>query len=116
MPYTDALETLAAWPRTPLVREPTPLIPAPNLSRDLGLERPLWMKMDGETGFVLRRNTPDEVADRVGELFEDPSRRGRMGEAARRRMQEAFSWEHAADRFLELFDEILGSYPGEVNP
>ncbi len=56
MTYTAALEKLASWPRTSLVREPTPLVPAPNLSRDLGLGAPLLLKMDGETGFALGGN------------------------------------------------------------
>jgi L-cysteate sulfo-lyase len=56
MTYRDALKILENWPRTSLVNEPTPLVPALNLTQDLGLEVPILIKMDGETGFGLGGN------------------------------------------------------------
>jgi L-cysteate sulfo-lyase len=56
MTYTEALKKLASWPRTSLVREPTPLIPALNLANDLGITGSLLLKMDAETGFALGGN------------------------------------------------------------
>lgn len=49
---------------------------------------------DGETGVVARRpRDPAAVAATIGGLLDDPSRRARMGQAARRRAVEQFSYD-----------------------
>lgn len=51
------LTRLQEWPRTQLVREPTPLIQAPNLARSLGrAPADVLLKMDAESGFGLGGN------------------------------------------------------------
>ena len=51
------LAKLEGWPRTPLVREPTPLIQAPNLAQLLGRAPvDVLLKMDAESGFGLGGN------------------------------------------------------------
>ena len=53
----DMLARLREWPRTPLLREPTPLIQAPNLAQLLGrAPRDVLLKMDAESGFGLGGN------------------------------------------------------------
>ena len=54
---------------------------------------------DGETGIVVRRpSDPRAVADAVGALLDDPARRRTMGDAARRRAVERFSYDELARR------------------
>ena len=54
---------------------------------------------DGETGIVVRRpSDPRAVADAVAALLDDPARRRTMGEAARRRAVERFSYDDLARR------------------
>ena len=51
------LTRLEKWPRTPFVREPTPLIQAPNLAQWLGrAPADVLLKMDAESGFGLGGN------------------------------------------------------------
>ena len=51
------LTRLQKWSRTPLVKEPTPLIRAPNLARLLGrAPEGVLLKMDAESGFALGGN------------------------------------------------------------
>lgn len=51
------LARLQDWPRTPFVREPTPLIQAPNLAQSLGrTPEAVLLKMDAESGFGLGGN------------------------------------------------------------
>ena len=53
----DLLARLREWPRTLLLREPTPLILAPNLAQLLGrAPRDVLLKMDAESGFGLGGN------------------------------------------------------------
>ena len=49
------LSKLLSWKRARLADLPTPLIQAPQLARELGLDR-LFIKMDAETGFALGGN------------------------------------------------------------
>lgn len=52
---------------------------------------------DGETGVVVRRPAdPAEVAAAIAGLLGDPDRRRAMGDAARRRAVEQFSYDHLA--------------------
>ncbi len=51
------LTRLQEWPRTPFVREPTPLIQAPNLAQRFGrAPADMLLKMDAESGFGLGGN------------------------------------------------------------
>ncbi|MCH7932674.1 MAG: pyridoxal-phosphate dependent enzyme [Gemmatimonadetes bacterium] len=51
------LTRLQEWPRTSFVREPTPLIQAPNLAQTLGrTPADVLLKMDAESGFALGGN------------------------------------------------------------
>jgi glycosyltransferase involved in cell wall biosynthesis len=58
--------------------------------------------VDGETGFVTPMDSPVSMAEALATLLEDPARRTRMGEAARRRTFEHYRqpliWE-AVERF-----------------
>jgi 1-aminocyclopropane-1-carboxylate deaminase/D-cysteine desulfhydrase-like pyridoxal-dependent ACC family enzyme len=73
MSTDPGLKRLDAWPRSRFVHEPTPLIEAPNLSAEIGRSHePVWLKMDGETGFGLGGNklrklefelAPDRIED-----------------------------------------------------
>ena len=52
---------------------------------------------DGETGLVVRRpSDPAAVAVAIAGLLDDPLRREAMGEAARRRAVEQFSYDRLA--------------------
>ena len=56
-PLNGMLTKLEEWPRTPFVREPTPLIQAPNLAQLLGrAPKDVLLKMDAESGFGLGGN------------------------------------------------------------
>jgi 1-aminocyclopropane-1-carboxylate deaminase/D-cysteine desulfhydrase-like pyridoxal-dependent ACC family enzyme len=56
------LPTLQEWPRTPFVREPTPLIRAPNLAQLFGrAPADVLLKMDAESGFGLGGNKAREL-------------------------------------------------------
>jgi glycosyltransferase involved in cell wall biosynthesis len=61
---------------------------------------------DGEGGFVLRDPVPEELAERICRLLEDPALRERMSEAARRRYLEEFTQEHADRRLAEWLEGL----------
>ncbi len=63
-------------------------------------------------GLVVRR---DDVADEVAGLLNQEEACRAMGRAGRRYAEEAFSPEAAADRFLEVFGDLVGPWP-DVRP
>jgi glycosyltransferase involved in cell wall biosynthesis len=50
---------------------------------------------------LLVAETGQEMADTILELFEDPARRLRIGDAARQRIRERYTWEAAAEPLHE---------------
>jgi len=62
---------------------------------------------DDTVGVVLKDLDSGVWADAVVELLNDPERRARMGQAARRRVEEHFSIESVADEYIQLYEEIL---------
>ena len=58
-------------------------------------------------GRLVPPGDPDPLARALRELLEDPGERERLGEQARARAAERYSWDHAAELTLELYRELL---------
>jgi phosphatidylinositol alpha-1,6-mannosyltransferase len=56
----------------------------------------------GETGFLVDPSDPAAVADALNRLLDDPALARTMGEAGRRRVEAAFTWDRVAARYLAL--------------
>ncbi len=56
--------------------------------------------IDGTDGFLI--NTPEEMAERMTLLAQDPELTARMGKAGRKKVEQHFTW----DVFLKRFEEI----------
>jgi glycosyltransferase involved in cell wall biosynthesis len=63
---------------------------------------------DGENGVLVRPGRPDELADAVERLAEDPDLRRRMGEEGRRTVESEFDVSSNAARLRELFRQYAG--------
>jgi glycosyltransferase involved in cell wall biosynthesis len=61
----------------------------------------------GVTGFVVPPNDPSALRERILWLRDHPAEAARMGEAARRRVVERFSWDIAARTCLSVYREAL---------
>jgi glycosyltransferase involved in cell wall biosynthesis len=57
----------------------------------------------GQTGFLVERRNPAELAARILELLRDPDLRRRMGEAGRRLALEEFDQQTNVARLIELY-------------
>lgn len=63
--------------------------------------------LDGVTGTVVRRpRDPAAVAGALGPLLDDPDLRARQGVAARRRAEEALSWDVSGARLLDALSSV----------
>ncbi|MFD7325573.1 glycosyltransferase family 4 protein [Streptomyces sp. NPDC059875] len=58
--------------------------------------------LDGETGWVVRGDAPEESADRIATLLLDPALRARMGERGRAWVEDRWRWDLLAERLKEL--------------
>jgi phosphatidylinositol alpha-1,6-mannosyltransferase len=56
--------------------------------------------LDGKTGFVRRGDDAEAILAALTTLLADDGLRARMGETARRRAREEFTWSHALPRYL----------------
>ncbi|WP_328560005.1 glycosyltransferase family 4 protein [Streptomyces coelicoflavus] len=58
--------------------------------------------LDGETGWVVRGEDPNESADRITTLLADPELRRRMGERGRSWVEEKWRWDLLAEHLKTL--------------
>jgi glycosyltransferase involved in cell wall biosynthesis len=63
--------------------------------------------VDGQTGYLVPPRDPASFAARVVELLQNPSLRSSMGEAGYRRIRENFRIDGVAERYLDVYDELL---------
>jgi glycosyltransferase involved in cell wall biosynthesis len=61
---------------------------------------------DGGTGILVPPADPPALAAAIKRVLGDRTLRERMGQAARRRIEERFSWEAAARKTLEVYREL----------
>jgi len=62
---------------------------------------------DGETGILVPPAEPDALAAAIKRLLDDEPLRKRLGEAGRKRVQSNFSWEQAARKTVQVYEELL---------
>jgi glycosyltransferase involved in cell wall biosynthesis len=60
----------------------------------------------GEEGLLVPEKDPQAIASAVLELMRSESLRARLGEAARRRVEEALSWKNAGERFESVLRAV----------
>ncbi|GAA3370468.1 glycosyltransferase family 4 protein [Streptomyces sannanensis] len=58
--------------------------------------------LDGKTGWVVRGGSPQESADRIVTLLQDPELRQDMGERGRAWVEEQWRWDQLAERLRTL--------------
>jgi len=65
--------------------------------------------IDGATGFLVGYGDIDALADRLIRLLQDEKLRKHMGEAARRRVEENYTFERFRKRLVQLLSEVRTS-------
>ena len=67
-----------------------------------------------ECGLLFDANDADQLAGCMSRLLEDSDLRHRMGQAARRRVQEVYSPENHVERLLTVFSQLVSGTAPEL--
>jgi spore coat protein SA len=66
---------------------------------------------DRDTGFIIEKNDPQQLAYTLLRLLEDDALREKMGRAGRERALAKFTWDIVADTMLTRYRSLSGSVP-----
>jgi glycosyltransferase involved in cell wall biosynthesis len=70
----------------------------------------LEVVQDGVTGFLVEPARPDQLAERIRRLLDDPGLSRRMGQAGRTRVEEHFSWDSVAERTERTYADAIEEF------
>ena len=73
-----------------------------------GVLVPIEQVTDGTGTPVHPETFVTDLADALSAVATDPERAARMGDAARRRVEDHFAWEAIGERTLEVYRSVLG--------
>jgi D-inositol-3-phosphate glycosyltransferase len=62
---------------------------------------------DGETGYLIPPNTPELLADRLMQLYEQPQLGHLLGQQAMRRCRDHFTWAKVTSAVAALYEDVL---------
>lgn len=62
---------------------------------------------DGENGFIVPLNDPKSLEEKISYFLDNPDESKRMGENARKKILEDFTWDAVARRCIEGYSELL---------
>ncbi len=65
--------------------------------------------VEGETGFLVEPESPESIAERVVRLLRDKAQATRMGERARRRVQEKFSFGATVEQYQRAYEQLAAA-------
>jgi glycosyltransferase involved in cell wall biosynthesis len=68
---------------------------------------------DQVDGFVVPIRNVEALKERLGFLYAHRDRARSMGEAARKKVLDHFTWEHYGDRIVHQYSRLLRSEAGE---
>lgn len=71
---------------------------------------------DGVEGYLVPPRDPRAAADALVELWRDPERRRAMGEAGRARVEQGHDLDQQADRWVELYEQVVVRPPPARGP
>jgi glycosyltransferase involved in cell wall biosynthesis len=67
---------------------------------------PLAVK-ENETGLFVKPRNSTDIAEKVNILFEDEEKAVRLGKNARKVVEERFTWENIAQRFIDIYEQSI---------
>jgi phosphoheptose isomerase len=76
--------------------------------------------VDGETGYLVPPKDPEALAERLGELLQNPALLKRLGRQALQRANNYFTWEKVTQSIADLYEDVIAvhtlGWPGQRDP
>jgi glycosyltransferase involved in cell wall biosynthesis len=63
--------------------------------------------LDGVTGILVEKQNPQQLAQAMITLIENPDLRRQMGQAGRKRFEEHFTFDRCIDRMIAVFNNAV---------
>jgi glycosyltransferase involved in cell wall biosynthesis len=63
-----------------------------------------------KTTYLVPPRNPEAIAEAIDYLVEHPEERATMGRAARRRIEDTFTWEGSAREMEKVYQEVIRAY------
>ena len=63
--------------------------------------------IDGVNGFIVEKQNPQQIAEKIKFLIENPELKKKMGKESRRRYEENFTEEKMVERLTQAFNAVL---------
>jgi Glycosyltransferase len=61
----------------------------------------------GENGLLVQPRSPEEIAEAINRLHDNPREVKEMGTKARAKVVDSFSWDAVAERTIEVYKSVL---------
>ncbi len=90
---------------SPLTLQEAQLMEKPIVATNVG-GIPELMK-NNETGFLVEKGNPEELIEKISFLIDNQEKRDEMGIAGRKFIEDNFSWEKIAEKFLKDVKEVI---------
>src|SRR5690554_875130 len=71
--------------------------------------------IDGKTGLLVAPKAPEQLADRIRLLINNPDLRSSLGKEALLHVNKMFTWKKVADKMDKVYESILNSYEGPMS-
>jgi len=65
--------------------------------------------IDGKTGLLVKEKSPQELADAIQRLREDPDLSKRLADDCRKHVNEFFSWERITEKQMAIYKNVIGN-------
>lgn len=69
---------------------------------------------DGKTGLIVKKNNPQDLADKIESLINDEALRKRMGAEGRKKFEQNYTLECFEQQFIQCIKTILSDYNYKV--
>src|SRR5207247_252059 len=66
---------------------------------------------DAETGYLVKPQDPEGLAERLGHLYQNPKLLSLFGSRAVRRVHDLFTWQRVARAMIDLYEDVIEQAP-----
>ncbi len=101
----DVYALVSGIDMSPLTLQEAQLMKKPVIATNVG-GVPELMK-DGETGFLVKKGKPEEIIEKLNILLNDNEKALEMGEMGRKFIEDNFSWEKVAEKFIKIVEKRM---------